>query len=405
MNQTSIKIYSYRWVALTVFSLAQIGIQFFWATFLPITGEVAEFYSVTPLAIGFLSMMFMLVYIFVSLPSSWAITNFGVHKAVGFATILMGLSGLVRGLLGDAYAIVLVCTVPLAIAQPFIINAITTMSARWFPVDERATATGLAMLAQLAGIMGGMAITPWLVAAVGLKTTLIIYGIIGVVVCILFLLIYREHPPTPVALMEAHEEPPLIRQGLRLVLSNKDAVLLLIIFCGGMVAFNSVSTWIEQVLSPRGFNSIQAGTLGGVMILGGISGCIVLPLLSDKSGKRRVFILLGTVAIVPGLLVLTFTESLPLMLVFGGVLGFFQLGLGPIIMEAAAQVCRPATEATTQGVLWMLGQGLSVAGIFLMDHFRMASGAMTPFMLVFVVLISMNLLFAMLLNESRLINR
>ncbi len=43
----------------------------------------------------------------------------------------------------------------LLIAQPFIENSTTTITARWFPEDERVTATGLAMLSQLFGIMGG----------------------------------------------------------------------------------------------------------------------------------------------------------------------------------------------------------------------------------------------------------
>ena len=179
-------------------------------------------------------------------------------------------------------------------------------------------------------------------------------------------------------------------------------MLLMIIFCIGMVAFNSVSTWIEQILAPRGFSSIQAGTLGGVMMLGGIMGCIVLPLVSDKTKKRKLYLLVGIVLIIPGLLGLTYLKTLSLILLAGGVLGFFQLGLGPIIMEAAADVCRPAAEATTQGVLWMIGQGLSVAGIFLMDAFRTESGAMTPFMLVFIVLMLLNFINVMMLNESRL---
>jgi len=404
MNQTDIKAYGYRWIVLIVFALIQAGIQVLWSTFLPITGEAATFYGVTPLAIGLLSIMFMLVYVFVSLPSSWAISYFGVKKAVGFAVTLMGIFGLVRGLFGNNYTIVLVCTVMLSVSQPFIINSITTMTARWFPADERATATGIAMLAQLSGIMGGMAITPLLVASIGIKSTLIAYGFFSVFVFIIFIILYREHPLTPPSLIEVDEELPAIREGIKIIFKSRDAILLLIIFCTGMVAFNSISTWIEQILAPRGFNSIQAGTLGGVMMLGGILGCVVLPLLSDKTKKRKAYLLAGIVVIFPGLLGLTYLKALPIILLAGGVLGFFQLGLGPIIMEAAADVCRPATEATTQGLLWMIGQGLSVIGIFLMDAFRTESGAMTPFMLVFVVLMLLNFIYTMMLNESRLTN-
>lgn len=402
MVQQEIKVYGYRWIVLVVFGLIQVGIQFSWSTFLPITGEAAAFYGVSPLSIGLLSMLFMFVYIFVSLPSSWIISNLGVKTGVGFAVTLMGVFGLIRGIFGSSYTIVLICTVMLSIAQPFIINSITTMTARWFPAEERATATGLAMLAQLTGIMGGMVITPILVAATGIEFMLMSYGIFSVSLSAVFLLLYKERPQTPPAPVEETEKSPLMRVGLKHVFTNRDAVLLMVIFCGGMVAFNSISTWIEQILAPRGFDSMAAGAIGGVMMMGGILGCILLPLFSDKTQKRKLYILIGIIVIVPALTGLTYFNTLSLLLVVGGVLGFFQIGLGPIIMEAAANVCKPATEATTQGVLWMFGQGFSVVGIFLMDAFRTESGAMTPFILVFAGITACNLLLTTILNESKL---
>ena len=59
MEQTDLKVYGYRWIVLIVFALIQASIQVLWSTFLPVTGEAAEYYHVTPLAIGLLSMMFM----------------------------------------------------------------------------------------------------------------------------------------------------------------------------------------------------------------------------------------------------------------------------------------------------------------------------------------------------------
>ena len=45
----------------------------------------------------------------------------------------------------------------LAIGQPFILNAVTTVAARWFPVRERATASGMGSLAMYLGIFLGLA--------------------------------------------------------------------------------------------------------------------------------------------------------------------------------------------------------------------------------------------------------
>lgn len=91
MVQTKIRVYGYRWVVLVVFSLIQFGLQVLWATFLPITGDAAVFYNVTPLAIGFLAMLFMIVYVFSSLPCSWIISRYGIHKGVGLGVIAMGI--------------------------------------------------------------------------------------------------------------------------------------------------------------------------------------------------------------------------------------------------------------------------------------------------------------------------
>ena len=192
METGEYKIYGYRWIALAVFALVQASIQVLWSSLLPITSEAAQFYGVSALMIGLLSMLFMFVYVFVSLPSSWAISAFGVRKGMGFGVVLMGVFGLVRGFFGHDYTIVLIATVMLSIAQPFIINSITTMSARWFPVHERATATGIAMLAQFIGIMGGMAVSPILAGSLGIKTMLTWYGVLAFTALVLFFPIVSE---------------------------------------------------------------------------------------------------------------------------------------------------------------------------------------------------------------------
>jgi len=403
MSQTGeYKVYGYRWIALAVFAFVQASIQVLWASFLPITSEAARFYGVTPLLIGILSMLFMFIYIFVSLPSSWAITKFGVRRGMGFGVVLMGIFGPLRGWFGHHYEIVLMATVMLSIAQPFIINAITTMSARWFPVHERATATGLAMLAQFIGIMGGMAISPILAARQGIPTMLIWYGVLSLAALICFLLFYREKPPSPPSVTEEMERF-MMREGIKQVFKTREGIFLLIIFSLGIATFNTVSTWIEQIIIPRGFNSMQAGTLGAIMMVAGILGCIILPILSDKTQRRKPYLLVGVMMIIPGLLGLTFARTLTPLLLAGAVLGFFQLGLGPLFMEVASDACKPASESTTQGVLWMFGQGLSVLLIYLTDYFRTESGSMTPLLLVLAILMVLGLILVALIQETRMI--
>ena len=161
MEEAKSKVDGYRWIILLVYSIIQAVMQMLWITFAPITGDAAAYYQVTPLQIGFLAMSFMIVYIFISLPASWAIDTMGIRKGVGFGVILTGIFGITRGLFGSSYTFVMMSMIGLALAQPFILNSITALSAKWFPIEERATAAGLAVMAQFVGIIVGMAATPF----------------------------------------------------------------------------------------------------------------------------------------------------------------------------------------------------------------------------------------------------
>ena len=68
MEQSVYKVYGYRWVVLLAYMFAVAINQMLWITFAPLTGTAAGYYGVLDLGIGLLSMIFMIVYIFVSLP-------------------------------------------------------------------------------------------------------------------------------------------------------------------------------------------------------------------------------------------------------------------------------------------------------------------------------------------------
>ena len=75
--------------------------------------------------------------------------------------------------------------------------------------------------------------------------------------------------------------------------------------------FNGISTWIESIIRPRGFTPTDAGALGAVMILGGLVGAVVIPALSDRQHRRRLYLMVAVVGAIPGLLGLTFVTSPP----------------------------------------------------------------------------------------------
>src|ERR1035437_3378012 len=196
MPKTDFKVYGVRWMMLIVYMLMAAVNQLLWITFAPITGDATKYFGVSDLKIGLLSMCFMIVYIVVSIPASWAIDKFGIRIGVGIGAAFTGIFGLLRGFAGTDYNLLLMAQIGIAIGQPFILNAITKLAARWFPMEERATAAGLGTLSMSIGILGGMTLTPYLIIGSGISGMLSIYGIISIITAFVFLVVMKEGPPT-----------------------------------------------------------------------------------------------------------------------------------------------------------------------------------------------------------------
>lgn len=401
MPAPSYKVYGYRWVVLMVYMFTNIAIQILWITFGSITLPASTFYHADDLQIGWLAMVFMVVFIPLSLPVSWVIDTFGFYKPVAAASLFMGLFAVLRGLWGQDYMAVFLFTIGIAITQPFLLNSWTKVAARWFPLQERGTAVGLTAVGNFVGTGIGLAVTPLLIETMSIPTVLTLYGIIALVSAVLFLLFAREKPATPPCPPE-FEGRVLVLDGLKLLMKSGPFWVLMWVFliCNGI--FNGLSTWIESIVRPRGFTPVDAGLFGGVLLLGGILGAIVLPALSDKYQKRLPFIFLGLGGAVIGLIGLTFGLESWVLIASSFGLGFFLISCAPIGYQYAAELTHPVPEGTSNGMLTLAGQ-CSVVFIYGMEAFKNGDGSFTISLLLLIGF-TISCIFLMIpLRESSLI--
>jgi MFS family permease len=394
-------VYSYRWVVLSVFVFINITIQILWITFASITLPASQYYQVSDLQIGLLAMIFMIVFIPLSLPVSWMIDTWGFYKAVSLGAILMSIFSLLRGLLGESYTAVLLCTIGLAVSQPFMLNAWTKVAARWFPIQERATAVGLAAVGNFLGTGIGLVLTPLLILRFPIPTVSLFYGIIATISAVLFIGLAREAPPTAPCPPEL-EERALMLDGLRSLLRSSPFWLLMAVYLIANSVFNGLSTWIESILRPRGFSPTQAGVAGGLLLLGAIAGAFVLPTLSDRARKRKPYLLLGVLGSIPWLLGIILSREYWMLLVSAFAFGFLLVGIAPIGYQYAAELTYPVPEGTSNGMLTLAGQ-VSVVFIFAMEALRAPDGSFTPPFLILAGLMLVNALLVTRLKESKLI--
>lgn len=357
-----------------------LTIQTLWIAYAPITGPAATFYGVTDLQIGLLAMSFMIAFIPLSIPVSWVIDTYGFRLAVGIGAALMGIFGMLRGLAGANYTLVLWSTIGIAVAQPFLLNAWTKVPANWFALEQRATAVGLVTLANLVGTALGMLLTPILTGTISIPAVQLIYGGVAAFSAVLFIVLSREAPPTPPC-PPGQEVRALMLDGLKHALTVKPFWLYLFVSFIGLGIFNGITTWVENIIRPRGFTPTDAGTLGALMIAGGVIGAVVIPALSDKQRKRRRFLLIAFVGAIPFLAGLTFAASPLLLFASAFLMGFFLVSAMPVGMQYAAEITQPTPEGTSNGLIQLFGQA-SVVFVFIMEALKTAEGSFTPALLL-----------------------
>ena len=390
MPEKTFRLYPYRWVVLGVFMFINLTIQILWISYAPITGLAASYYGVTDLKIGLLAMVYMIAFIPLSIPVSWAIDTWGFRRTVSIGAVLMGVFGVVRGLAGADYGLVLISTIGIAIAQPFLLNAWTKVPAQWFSIEERATAVGLVTLSNLVGTALGMVLPPMLIEKMSIPQTQLIYGVVAAFSALLFLIFAREKPATPPC-PEGQEVRALMLDGLKHALKVKEFWLYLIVSFIGMGIFNGVTTWVETIIRPRGFTPGDAGTLGALMLAGGVLGAVIIPPFSDKQHKRQRYILLGFMLAIPGLIGLTFAQSAWLLYASAFSMGFFLVSANPVGMQYCAEITHPTPEGTSNGLIQLFGQA-SVVFVYVMDALKTADGAFTPALLLAAGLLLVSLL-------------
>ena len=403
MNDIPAKASGYRWVVLLVFSIINAVMQIQWLTFAPVAREARLFYGVTAMQIDLLSMIFMGVFVLVCIPASYVIDTFGMRIGVGFGAILLGIFGILKGLYAHDYTLVVVSQTGLAVAQPFILNAVTKVAGRWFPIHERATAVGIATLSQFIGIIVAMIATPLLVTqspdgTYQLRNMLLFYGIISAVGSLL-LLIFLKEPPAASVDKEITDGRINVFEGVRHILRQRDMRIMLLLFFLGLGMFNAISTCIDQICQIKGLTTEQTGLVGGMMLIAGIVGAVILPILSDKYRKRKVFILMGMVCMTPGLAGLTFAHGYMALLVSSFVLGFFLLGAcAPVGFQYCAEISFPAPESISQGMILLMGQISGIVFIYGMNQM-----GMIPSMMVFVGFSIIGIILSAMVKESPLI--
>jgi predicted MFS family arabinose efflux permease len=381
-----------RWAVLSAYAFVMAMNQLLWLNFAPLLGTVQARYGVSESTAGLLVMVFPLLYVVLSVPAGALTDRRGYRFAVGLGGWLMAVGAVIR--IADlSFWALLAGQVLIAIAQPFIVNGISKLVTEWFPPEQGAIATGIGTLGMFAGMAVGMAATPPLVEATSLRQAMIVFAGVTVASAGLFSLSARGRGQ-----FADLEAPPTVG-GFRSLLADRRLLLLLALAAIALGVFNGLSTWLEQILAPSGITEVQAGMIGGALIVGGIAGAVVVPALSDLTRRRRPF-LVGCSAVAPVLLYpLTSGGSFGALSTFAFALGFFCMPSFALMLDMCAQVAGAQRAGAATSLLMLAGNAGGVAVIELVDALKAPSGYRVS-SAAMVALLAANAVLAALMPET-----
>ena len=398
--ETEYSVYRYRWVVLAIYMYVSALTQLYWLNFAAITTYIEDRFKIPAGDVMWFTLVFPLVQVLLTLPAGILIDKKGFKFGIGVGAVFTGVFSLFRLVDPGSFSILLISQIGISIGQPFVLNGITKLAVTWFSPKEEATAVGLGSLALFIGMMIALGATPWLVQNLSFESMLLIYGIMGIAGALAFLIFVKSRPPTPTRAAEIYTEVSNWG-GIRNILKMRNFVILGFIAMVGIGVFNGLATWLEKILHDlHGISMTDAGSISALLILSGMVGCIIVPIISDKIRRRKLFIILTSAVGMICVPVLMFANGYDLNLANGILMGFFLISALPIMLTMSAEITGPRYAGVSVGYLQLLGNAAAVIIVAVMESLSAATGNFIAPLALLAVLLLGSLVMSILIRDT-----
>ncbi|XP_074641189.1 solute carrier family 49 member A3-like isoform X1 [Tubulanus polymorphus] len=353
-----------------------------WISFSPIADVTAEFYHVDSMSVNWLSLVYLIACIPFGVVASWLIDSVGLRASL-LTGAVFNITGCVIRLISGmafvsnhAFLFAMIGQCLCAVAQPFILFAPTKMAATWFPDNQRATANTMASISNPVGILIANIVSPVIVTSVkNVPLMLQIYtGPTALAAVMTIFGVCSSVPPTPPTASAAEISEPFLK-GLKKIVKNRPYWIIFVCFGIGMGLFTTISTYIEQILCPRGYSDKFSGLCGALMVGCGILGAGLAGLIVDKTKKfeevAKIAFLLSALSSIVFSVISKYRDMDVLIAASISTFGFFGFAVYPVVLELGVECTFPISEGTSGGLINMSGQ---IIGVIIM----VVVGIVTP---------------------------
>jgi predicted MFS family arabinose efflux permease len=334
-----------RWVILAGYALLAASTQLLWLAYAPITTQTHKIMGVSQGAVGDLAVIFPLMYVILALPAGrWLDASFS--RALGLGAVLTAAGGLLRLAGPSSYGWAVAGQFVIAAGQPFVLNSITKVAARYFPARERTVAISAGSVALFVGILAAVLSGGPLLRAGGLSLVLWVQAIVAVLAAAWVLAAVRSPAAFP--------GDPSVAVSLRWLRGDRLIWLLAGLLFVGMGVFNAVATWLDSILTHFGHGD-ASGYLIAIMTVGGIAGGALLPDIVARRDQRRGMLEIAVVVSAVAFAVVAGVHSPAVAGVVLFVAGFFLLAGLPVVLDWSELHAGPERAGSAAGFLLLSG--------------------------------------------------
>jgi predicted MFS family arabinose efflux permease len=341
-----------RWGAVAAYGSVAASNQLLWLTYAPVTTDAARHYGVSEESIGWLSQVFPLLYVVLAIPAGVALDR-RFRGSLLLGAWLTVLGGAVR-LGADTFAAALAGQLLVAVAQPFVLNAVTKLVATSLPPASRALGISLASAGIFAGTALALPLGPALASASDFTPLLVVDLVVAVAAAVWLTLALRGLAGEPGAAVA------VVRRELRAVWNDPLVRRVTGVAFLGFGIFVALTTWLQALLEPAGVSDDEAGWLLAAMVLAGVAGSALLPEQVARRGAELRFLRVAAIVAACGCAVLAIAPGARWLAVVP--LGVMLLASLPVILELTERRAGAAAASAT-ALIWMAGNagGIVVA--------------------------------------------
>jgi MFS family permease len=371
-----------RWLVLVGYMLISMSSQIIWLNFAGIVSpQMENIFNVGLGPISLMSGLWPLVFIPISIPTGLMVDRWGFKKVVSIGGGILVVFSWLRLLSGGSFELLFVFQSLASVGQPFVYNGISKLAGNWFPEGEQALANGIATMGQIIGMIIALVLVPIMVPSASfalLQTNMVVVSLIVTISVVFFLVFSKENPGTMVVSPVVQEK---VSFQIRHLLKMKNMILLMILFLIGVGIFSGLIQWVEAILFSKGISSLYGGLIGAGMLISGIFGMVIIPLLADKYSKLKQVVIVNALLVAVLLFLFSLRVNLLYYAIIGIILGFTLLSLAPVVLQISLETAGKERAGTAASVIWLTSQ---VGALF----FILIMPALNTFQLSMNILVS-----------------